>query len=61
MLAVSAPPGSTVGADKGYDLVRFVEELRALDATAHVARRIATAPSTFGPRSSTAAVRALAS
>ena len=28
MLAVSAPPGSTVGADKGYDVARFVDEAR---------------------------------
>ena len=26
MLAVSAPPGSTVGADKGYDVASFVDE-----------------------------------
>ena len=28
MLAASAPPGSTVGADKGYDTARFVDEVR---------------------------------
>ena len=40
MLHESAPPGSTVGADKGYDAARFVDELRALDVTAHVARKV---------------------
>ena len=36
MLAASAPPGSTVGADKGYDTARFVDEVRALDVTPHI-------------------------
>ena len=39
MLAASAPPGSTVGADKGYDVARFVDEVRALDVTPHIARK----------------------
>ena len=38
MLAASAPPGSTVGADKGYDAGRFVDEVRALELTPHIAR-----------------------
>ena len=33
MLAASAPPGSTVGADMGYDTARFVDEVRALEVT----------------------------
>ena len=39
MLAASAPPGSTVGADKGYDVARFVDEVRALDVAPHIARK----------------------
>ncbi len=39
MLAANAPPGSTVGADKGYDVARFVGEVRALDLTPHIARK----------------------
>ena len=39
MLAASAPPGSTVGADKGYDVARFVDEVRALELTPHIARK----------------------
>lgn len=39
MLAASAPPGSTVGADKGYDAARFVDEIRALELTPHIARK----------------------
>ena len=38
MLAASAPPGSTVGADKGYDVARFVDEVRALEVTPHIAK-----------------------
>ena len=40
MLEASAPPGSTVGADKGYDVARFVDELRALDVPPHIARKV---------------------
>ena len=40
MLAASAPPGSTVGADKGYDTARFVDEVRALEVTPHIAQKI---------------------
>ena len=40
MLAASAPPGSTVGADKGYDTARFVDEFRALEVTPHIAQKI---------------------
>ena len=39
MLAASAPPGSTVGADKGYDAARFVDQIRALELTPHIARK----------------------
>ena len=39
MLAASAPPGSTVGADRGYDVARFVDEVRALELTPHIARK----------------------
>ena len=39
MLAASAPPGSTVGADKGYDVACFVDEVRALEVTPHIARK----------------------
>ena len=39
MLAASAPPGSTVGADKGYDVARFVDEVRALEVTPHIAQK----------------------
>ena len=39
MLAASAPPGSTVGADKGYDVARFVGDVRALEVTPHIARK----------------------
>jgi transposase len=30
----------TVGADKGYDTAQFVEDLRSLNATAHVAQKV---------------------
>ena len=41
MLAASAPPGRTVGADKGYDTARFVDEVRALvEVTPHIAQKI---------------------
>ena len=39
MLAASAPPGSTVGGDKGYDVARFVDEVRALEVTPHIAHK----------------------
>ena len=39
MLAASAPPGSTVGADKGYDVARFDGDLRAFEVTPHIARK----------------------
>ena len=40
MLAASAPPGSTVGADTGYDVARVVDEVRALEVTPHIAQTI---------------------
>jgi len=39
MLSRSAKPGSTVGADKGYDRADFVEGCRRLNVTPHVARK----------------------
>ena len=39
MLAASALPGSTVGTDKGCDVARFVDEVRALALTPHIARK----------------------
>ena len=39
MLAASAPRGSTVGADEGYDTARFVDEVRALEVTPHIAQK----------------------
>ena len=34
------PPGSTVGADKGYDVARFVWDVRGLGLTPHVAQKV---------------------
>jgi transposase len=39
MIGRSIKPGSTVGADKGYDQAGFVESMQALDIKAHVARK----------------------
>jgi len=39
LLAASAPPGSTVGADKGYDVASFVADVRVLEVTPHVAQK----------------------
>ena len=39
LLEVSAPPGSTVGADKAFDVRSFVATVRALDITPHVAQK----------------------
>ena len=39
MLTANAPPGSTVGADKGCDVARFVDDVRALELTPHIARK----------------------
>ena len=38
VLAASAPPGSTVGADKGYDVASFVATVRGLAVPPHVAQ-----------------------
>ena len=43
MLKVSAPPGSTVGADKAYDARSFVADVRDLDVTPHVAQKMHSA------------------
>lgn len=43
LLALSAPPGSTVGADKGFDVVSFVVAARALEITPHVAQKTRSA------------------
>ena len=40
LLEASAPPGSTVGADKGYDVARFVADVRVRDVTPHVAQKV---------------------
>jgi transposase len=37
-MAMNLPPGATLGADKGYDTAGFVEGLRALGVTPHVAQ-----------------------
>jgi transposase len=37
-MATNLPPGATLGADKGYDTAGFVEELRDLGVTPHVAQ-----------------------
>ena len=39
VLEASAPPGSTVGADKGYDVASFVATVRVLAITPHVAQK----------------------
>ena len=39
VLEASAPPGSTVGADKGYDVASFVATVRGLAITPHVAQK----------------------
>ncbi len=39
MLAASAPPDSTVGGEKGYDVAGFVDEVRALGGRADVEHR----------------------
>ena len=40
LLEAGAPPGSTVGADKGYDVAGFVRDVRALGVTPHVAQKV---------------------
>ena len=50
LLEASASPGSTVGADKGYDVARFVADVRVQDVTPHVAQKSAGVRSTVGPR-----------
>ena len=39
LLEASAPPGSTVAADKGYDVASFVTTVRGLTLTPHVAQK----------------------
>lgn len=39
LLDASAPPGSTVGGDKGFDVASFVAAVRVLDVTPHVAQK----------------------
>jgi transposase len=43
LLEVSAAPGSTVGADKNYDVKSFVAAVRALAVTPHVAQKVTSA------------------
>ena len=40
LLEASASPGSPVGADKGYDVARFVADVRVQDVTPHVAQKV---------------------
>ena len=40
LLEASALPGSTVGADKGYDVASFVAAVRARAVTPHVAQKV---------------------
>jgi transposase len=40
LLEITAPPGSTVGADKAFDVKSFVTEVRALEITPHVAQKV---------------------
>ena len=40
LLEASAPPGSTVGADKGYDVASFVAAVRVRAVTPHVAQKV---------------------
>ena len=40
LLDASAPPGSTVGGDKGFDVPSFVTSVRALGITPHVAQKV---------------------
>ena len=39
LVEASAPPGSTLGADKGYDVASFVQAVRELGVTPHVAQK----------------------
>jgi transposase len=43
LLDASAPPGSTVGGDKGFDVQTFVAAVRALAITPHVAQKVRSA------------------
>jgi transposase len=40
LLDASAPPGSTVGGDKGFDVASFVAQVRTLAITPHVAQKV---------------------
>ena len=51
LLEASASPGSTVGADKGYDVARFVADVRVQRTSRPTwRRRSAGVRSTVGPR-----------
>ena len=43
LLDASAPPGSTVGGDKGFDMQSFVTAVRALAITPHIAQKVHSA------------------
>jgi transposase len=43
LLETGAPPGSTVGGDKGFDVASFVAAIRDLEITPHVAQKIHSA------------------
>ena len=50
LLAAGVPPGSTVGADKGYDVASFVRDVRAWGSRRMSRRKCASARSTAAPR-----------
>jgi transposase len=43
LLETGAPPGSTVGGDKGFDVASFVAKVRDLEITPHVAQKVHSA------------------
>lgn len=43
LLQTGAPPGSTVGGDKGFDVASFVADVRDLEITPHVAQKVHSA------------------
>jgi transposase len=49
-MASALPPGATVGADKGYDTQGFVEALRRLGVTPHVAQNTSNRSSAIDGR-----------
>jgi hypothetical protein len=43
LIETGAPPGSTVGGDKGFDVPTFVAAIRDLEITPHVAQKVRSA------------------